>query len=132
MANALYPLGKKAMLQGGINMSSGDVKVALIDLDDYTYSNTHQFYSDLAGVVAVSASLSGKTFGDDASFDSNDPILNSATGDELEAIVIFIETGNPATSPLILFQDTGITGMPLTPDGSDVKIVVDSAGWFKL
>jgi hypothetical protein len=29
-----------------------------------------------------------------------------------------------------MYQDTAITGLPLTPDGSDVQIVVDSAGWF--
>jgi hypothetical protein len=29
-----------------------------------------------------------------------------------------------------MFQDTGVTGLPLTPDGSDGQINVDPAGWF--
>lgn len=34
MANAIYPKAKEQLLQGGINMSSGTVKVALIDTAD--------------------------------------------------------------------------------------------------
>jgi hypothetical protein len=31
-----------------------------------------------------------------------------------------------------MYQDTGVTGLPLTPDGSDVQITVDAGRWFKL
>ena len=31
-----------------------------------------------------------------------------------------------------MFQDSGVTGLPLTPDGSDVQVLVDAAGWFVL
>ena len=134
MANKIYPLAKKQMLQGGINLSSADVKVALIDLADYTYSDAHEFLSDVAGgsIVGTTGNLSGKVFGDDGSFFSDDPVASSVTGDELEALIMYVDTGSPATSRLILYLDTGITGMPLTPDGSNVQITVDPAGWFIL
>jgi hypothetical protein len=132
MANAIYPLAKKQFLQAGLNLSSSNIKIALVDLDDYTYSAAHEFYTDLAGVVGTTANLSGKTFGNDGSFDSSDPVATSVTGDEFEALVMYIDTGTPSTSRLIAYFDTGISGAPLTPDGSNVQITVDSDGWFIL
>ena len=55
-----------------------------------------------------------------------------STGDQCEAIILYHHTGTESTSELIAFIDTGVTGLPLTPDGSDVQIVVDAAGWFAL
>ena len=63
---------------------------------------------------------------------SDAPTASGVTGDEFEALIMYIDTGTPATSRLILYLDTGITGMPLTPDGSDVQITVDPDGWFIL
>jgi hypothetical protein len=31
-----------------------------------------------------------------------------------------------------MYQDAGVTGLPLTPDDSDAQIVVDAGGWFVL
>ena len=132
MANAIYPLAKKQLLQAGLNLSSLNIKIALVDLDDYTYSASDEFFDDLAGVIASTSNLSGKTFGDDGSFFSDDPTATGVTGDQLEAIVMYVDTGTPSTSRLIAYFDTGISGMPLTPDGSDVKITVDTDGWFIL
>jgi hypothetical protein len=63
---------------------------------------------------------------------SANPIFLSVTGDQLEAVILFIDTADESTSRLIMFQDTGITGMPRTPDGNNVQIVVTAAGWFTL
>jgi hypothetical protein len=54
------------------------------------------------------------------------------SGASIEAIVLYVHTGTDSTSRLIIYQDTGVTGLPLTPDGSDVQITVDAAGWFIL
>jgi hypothetical protein len=86
----------------------------------------------LGARIATSANLSGKAVGNDGSFDSDDPTFSGVTGDSIEAIVLYIDTGSAGTSRLIMFQDTGVTGLPLTPDGSDVQINVDAAGWFIL
>ena len=66
-------------------------------------------------------------------FEANRFRFSSAfTGDQLEAIILFIDTADEFTSRLIMFQDTGVTGMPLTPDGNNVQIVVGANGWFTL
>src|SRR4051794_11542279 len=138
MANHIFPLAKKQMLQAGIDLLSADVKAMLVNVSGagtlYTYSAAHEFLSDVPAEarVATSGNLSGKTIGNDGSFDSDDPSFGGVTGDSVEAIVLYIDTGTAGSSRLIMFQDTGVTGLPLTPDGSDVQINVDAAGWFIL
>jgi hypothetical protein len=134
MANKLYPKTKKQFLQAGIDLSAANVRAILIDTGAYTYDDAHDFLDDIpAGArIAVSGNLTGKTFGDDGSFDSDDPTFTAVSGASIEAIVLYVHTGTESTSRLIMYQDTGVTGLPLTPDGSDVQITVDAAGWFVL
>jgi hypothetical protein len=53
--------------------------------------------------------------------------ITSVTGDTVEALVIYRDTGVAATSPLILYLDTA-TGFTLTPDGNNVNIVWSNGG----
>lgn len=133
MANALYPKYKEALLQSGVNLSSGNVKAVLVDLADYTYNAAHDFLDDIpiAGRVATSGNLASKTFTNGV-FDSADPVFTAVTGDISEAIVLYVDTGTASTSPLIAFYDAGVTGLPVTPNGGDINIVVNASGWFAL
>jgi hypothetical protein len=134
MANKLYPKSKKQFLQAGIDLSAVNVRAILVDAGAYTYDDAHDFLDDIpsGARIAVSGNLTGKAFGDDGSFDSDDPTFTGVTGASIEAIVLYVHTGTDSTSRLIMHQDTGVTGLPLTPDGSDVQITVDAAGWFVL
>jgi hypothetical protein len=99
MANALYPKFKEQALQGGVNLSSGNIKAVLVDLADYTYSAAHEFLSDVAagGRVATSGNLASKTFTNGV-FDSADPSFTAVTGDVSESLILYIDTGTPSTS----------------------------------
>lgn len=132
-ANAIFPKYKEALLNGSTNtdMSGGTVKAVLVDTGTYTYSATHEFLSDLSGTVGTAVTLGTKTF-TDGTFDSANPSWTSVTGNSAEAIVLYIDTGSAATSRLILFLDTGQTGLPVTPNGGDINYTVDAAGWFTL
>lgn len=134
MANKLYPKTKKQFLQAGIDLSAVNVRAMLVDTGAYTYNDGHDFLDDIpsGARIAVSGNLSNKAFGDDGSFDSDDPMFTAVAGVSIEAIVLYVHTGTDSTSRLIMYQDTGVTGLPLTPDGSDVQITVDAAGWFVL
>lgn len=125
MANAIYPKAKEQMLQAGINLSSGTVKVALIDTDTYTYSSAHEFFSSVTGVVGTPQTLASKTFTNGV-FDAADVTFPTVTGSTAEALLIYIDTGTAGTSRLILFQDTGVTGLPVTPNGGDINLVFDN------
>ncbi len=133
MANAIYPLYKEALLNADANvdMGAGTVKITLIDLGVYTYSAAHDFEDDLSGVINSAQTLGTKTL-TNGTFDSADPTWTAVSGATVEAVVIYIDTGTPATSRLIAFIDTGQTGLPFTPNGGDVTVNVDAAGWFTL
>lgn len=135
MANAIYPKYKEALLNGSANtdMSAGAVKAILVDLADYTYSAAHEFLSDVpaAARVAISGALTGKSFVD-GKFDTADVTFSGVTGDTAEAIILFIDTGVEGTSRLVCFRDTGLTGMPVTPNSGDISHSDGTAGWFTI
>lgn len=131
MANVLYPKYKEQRLQGGANLSTGNVKAVLVDLADYTYSATHEFLSDVASAarVATSGNLASKTF-TNGTFDTADFSFTGVTGDQCEALIVYIDTGTASTSRLVAFYDTGVTGLPVTPNGGDINVTVNASGWF--
>jgi hypothetical protein len=135
MANALYPKTKAQFMKGTIDLSSVSLNMKVISLDtaSYTYSAAHEFVSDLGGIIKRSNNLTGKTVNlTTGAFDSDDPTMQSVTGADIDALVLVIDTGSDATSRLVMYQDTNISTVPFTPDGSDVRVVVDAAGWFIL
>lgn len=133
MANAIYPKYKEGILQSAANtnMSSGTVKVALVDTGTYTYSAAHQFYSSVTGVVGTPQTIGTKTF-TNGLFDGADVTFTAVTGNSAEALIIYIDTGSAATSPLVAYLDTGITNMPVSPNGGDISITWNASGIFQL
>ena len=129
MANVVYPKYKEAALSSASNSSlmAGNIKVALIDTGAYTYSAAHQFYTDLAGVVADSANLTGVTV-TDGLLDADNGVLTSVSGVESEALVFYIDTGTPATSRLVAYLDTGAANLPVTPNGGNIDLEWNAAG----
>lgn len=135
MANAIYPEYKDALLNADSNVDiiTGNVKAILVDLADYTYASTHTFLTSVpaASRVATSGNLTGKTVVD-GTFDHANLTWSSVTGDQSEAVIHFIDTSVEATSRLVSFLDTGITGLPVTPNGGDINFNVDAAGLWTL
>jgi hypothetical protein len=131
MASAIYPKFKENLLQGDYDLSTEVVRAVLVDTGTYTYAAAHNAYDDLSGVVGTeSGALGSKTF-TDGTFDSADITFSSVTGDTAEAIVLFIDSGTPATDYLIAYIDSG-TGLPVTPNGGDINVTVNASGWFTL
>jgi hypothetical protein len=127
MASVIYPKFKEALLQGTYNLSSAVVRAVLIDTGTYTYSAAHDFYNDLSGVVGTeSGALASKTFTNGV-FDAADYSFTAVTGANAEAIVYFVDTGNPATDALICYVDSG-TGLPVLPNGGDINITINASG----
>lgn len=134
MANALYPLWKEQLLQftTNNNLSAGTVKVALIDTGTYTYSAAHQFYSSAsAAAVGTPQTIGSKTFTNGV-FDGADVTFTAVTGNSVEALVLYIDTGSSATSPLVAYIDTSVTGLPVTPNGGNIAITWNASGIFAL
>lgn len=131
MASAIYPLFKQALLQGTYDLSTAVVRAVLVDTGTYTYSAAHDFYNDLSGVVGTeSGALASKTF-TNGTFDAADITFTAVTGSTAEAIVLFVDTGNPATDALIAYLDSA-TGLPVTPNGGDINVTWNASGIFTL
>lgn len=132
MASAVYPTFKAGILQGTWNLSSAVVRAVLIDTGTYTYSAAHDFYNDLSGVVGTeSAAMDGKTF-TSGTFDANNVTFSAVTGNTVEAIVLFVDTGNAATDALICYVDSASSGLPVTPNGGDIVVAWNASGIFSL
>lgn len=132
MANALYPKWKEAIAQASANSSlAGTVKVALVDTGTYTYSAAHEFYSSVSGVVGTPQTIGTKTY-TGGLFDGADVTFPAVTGATAEALVIYIDTGTAGTSRLVGYMDTGVTNLPVTPNGGDIALAWNASGIFQL
>ena len=134
MANALYPKWKEQLLQftANNNLSAGTVKVALIDTGTYTYNSANQFYSSASSAsVGTPQTLASKTFTNGV-FDAADVTFTAVTGASVEALSRYIDTGSNATSPLVAYIDTSVTGLPVTPNSGDITITWNASGIFAL
>lgn len=124
--SALYGKGREAFLNGDIDWLVDDIRVILVDTNDYTVDiDVHDFLDDIPAParVAVSGALTGKssTLG---VADAGNITFPTVTGDPSEALVIYKHTGVESTSNLIAYIDSA-TGLPVTPNGGDINIAWD-------
>lgn len=130
MANAVQATAKKAMLDQLLAL--GTLKATIVDLADYTYSSAHDFIADVpAGARVATATLASITTTGGV-LDAADTVFPSVTGDPSEALALWVDTGNEATSPYLLYMDSGVTGFPLTPNGQNVTAQWHASGIFAL
>jgi hypothetical protein len=131
VANLLYNKGKEKILSGNINLSSDTIKAVFVDSADYTPNlSTHDFLDDVPGgaIVGTAQTIGSKTF-TDGTFDGADLTFTAVTGDQVEYILIYKDTGSAATSPLIALYDTG-GNLPATPNGGDLSVAWSGSGIF--
>jgi hypothetical protein len=134
MANAIYPKYKEVILGAATNtdLLSGTVKVALVDTGTYTYNAADQFLTSLTGVVGTAQTIGATKSVTNGVFDGADVTYTAVTGNSVEALVIYVDTGTAATSPLVAYIDTGVTGLPVSPNGGNITITWSVSGIFAL
>ena len=106
-----------------IDLDTDTIDVSLLDQTDAgTILNSFVDYDevDAATVVATGtlggfASLSGGV----ATL-SGAHTFTSVSGDAVDYLTAFKNSGTPATSPLIITWDSASTGIPVTPNGGDI------------
>lgn len=137
MANAVYPKYKQSLLSGDANTAltgSGGTGLfaALIDLGTYTYNAAHQFYSDLSGVIGTDQEIASPTL-TNGLVDGGDVTFPSVSGASAEAIVLYRKNaGANTTWRLVSFHDTGVGGLPVTPNGGNIVTTWNASGIFQL
>lgn len=129
MANAIYPKWKEAAAtqEANTDLNAVTVKVALIDTGAYTYNAAHDFLDDVTGIIGTAQTLNNKTF-TNGIFDADDVTYTAVTGNSVEALIIYVDTGSAATSRLIAYIDTNVTNLPFTPNGGNVIIAWNATG----
>ncbi len=136
MANALYDTFKEGILGNlAFDLDTDTISAILVDSADYTFSAAHNFATggsrdiSAAATVAAPVTLTSPTVVNGV-FDTADYTWSAVSGDVSEAIVIY--DGTLTDGQLIAFYDTGMTGMPVTPNGGDINVTVNGSGWFAI
>jgi hypothetical protein len=120
------------------NLDTDFIKATLIDSADESYTSTDDTY--VAGAngiadaakVAVSGTLANSTIALGV-FDTDNFTWTAVSGDVSEAILLWNDTPTtPTADPIIAWYDTGMTGMPVTPNSGDINVTVNGSGWFSL
>jgi hypothetical protein len=135
MFSFLYNAGKLAILSGAIQPLVHTLKVALVTAAYMASKDGHDFFNDVSGEVsgtgyaAGGQALSGVSLAQDNAADRaglHASDLTWAVGTFIaRGAVLYKDSGNPATSPLIAFMDFGenrsVAGQDFTlewnPDG---------------
>lgn len=129
MANKFYPKGAEKTLSAQVNFLTHTISAVLVP-SSYTYSDSHEFLSDLGTVVGSAVDLAAKSITGGV-FDADDPAFGAlAPGNTAKALALFRNTGSAATSPLLCYLDE-ITGFPFSTNGGDVTVPW-SNGPFKI
>lgn len=132
MASAIYPNAKEQFLSGGIDLTTNTIRAVLIDTGTYTYSAAHADYADLTGVVGTESGVFTTKTVTGGVFDADNITFTGVTGNTVEAIVIFVDTGVPANDLLIAYIDSASAGLPATPNGGDITVTWNGSGIFAL
>lgn len=128
MASAFYGKALEAFGNGAINWASDTIKAMLVDTAFYTVDlAAHDYLDDipLGARVGSAVTLASKTnvLG---VFDAADIVFTGLTSaPSIEALVLFKDTGNDATSNLIAYIDTA-TGLPVAAGATQVNVTWDN------
>lgn len=102
-----------------IDLDSDTIKCSIGRTSAYTFSAAHQFKSSVTTVQDCDAALAGKSVSAAGVFDATDPIASAVpSGAAIDFAVIWKDTGNPATSPVITYLD----GASVTPNGGSITV----------
>jgi Chaperone of endosialidase len=139
MANSVFPRWKQScMTEADTNKSLDQTGTnapfaALVTTSSgYTYNAAHQFYSSLTNVVGTDVAITTPTVVNGL-FDGDDCTFTSVSGTVIGAIVIYRKNaGANTTWRLVLYEDTSVTGLPVTPNGGNIVITFNASGIFQL
>jgi len=120
--NALYTKAKQRFLTGSMDWLTDQFRVVLVDKTGYIANLTSDEYLISIPVEARTATsdvLTGKQAVNGVASADN-IVIPSVTG-QVDAIVIYKDTGSDATSPLLAFIDTSM-GLPILLNNGDFNI----------
>jgi hypothetical protein len=130
MASAHYNLALQEWFKGtigDITSPTNTIKARLMRTAVYTFSQAHQWASQLPAPIVPDVVLGNKVANgnqpsggtDPGCFDAADAVFPAVPGGALiDCLAVFKDTGNPATSNLLFYLD----GFQVTPNGGDITV----------
>lgn len=141
MADTPYALFMEAIMEGTYDLASATVKLMLVNVAGGHYSPnfvTDQYLTAISSGdrIASTAQLTSVALtpgaGPAVVFSAANTVFTAvASGPAAGAFVIYIDTGTPSTSPLIFYIDS-YSGLPVTPNGSNIDVSFPAGGIFEL
>ena len=95
VADKIYPKARAQAWTGALDLRAGTMRALLLD-GTYAYNDSHAFLSDVSGIARVKASqpMTGRAVNlTTSNFDSDDPTVQAVTGDDVEQIILYLDTG---------------------------------------
>lgn len=114
---------------GGVDILSDTLKFAAIDILTYVADQDADVsLADIpGGGIVATATPTGVTVVT-RSFTFDPVTFVAVTGAAIAGVVLYKDTGTPATSPLIAYLDDASAGLPVTPDGGDIQFNPGAGG----
>lgn len=115
-------LGSATAQPPGIDYITDDIRCYCVDMNLYSFDVTHEYLSSIpVGARVASGLLTGKAIDPNGAWDAATLVIPSVSGSTFHALIYVLDTGNPATSPLLVKLDT-YANLPVPPNGGDVTI----------
>ncbi len=133
--NRFYEKGIDRIGTAGVNLTTADIRVRLVDLADYTPDFVNdEALDDIPGAARVgnAVALTSKTLVGGV-FDADDPTIATVSGDESEVLIGYIHNATESLAYLLFYIDTA-TGLPIDPNGGNITVQFPNSGYkiFKL
>lgn len=128
MANTMYTNAKELLLTAEIDWIDDTIKAVLVNVSYSADFNAHKYLSDMTGIVPGVQNvktLAGKTVTGGAA-DAEDIVFPFvASGQNVYYLLLYKDTGDETTSPLIILIDTA-AGLPVITTGANLYITFDN------
>ena len=126
MSNVTYPLCREHMASGAFNWNTQTMTAMLVDLDQVVGDIFSFVHLDeiAAGAQVAKQVIQNRSVVDNAGIielrgdDTTFPAVSPPPANS-EAMVVYADTGDAATSPLYVYWDSA-TGLPITLNGADL------------
>jgi hypothetical protein len=117
VANALYAAFREALLAGTVSLTADDIRVLMVDASSYApdFASDRSLAHITPGArLGASPTLTGCSVSDSI-FDADDTLITGLGSATSRALVLYRHGASEATSTLIAYVHTGITGLTNTP-----------------
>jgi len=125
MSNFIYSYAKKLILDGDIDFINDSIKAVIVNSGYTANQALHQFKSDIgsSNIESTSSNFTNKSTTAGV-FDASDLLIENYNGNAFSYILVYKDTGNDSTSPLILYIDTA-EGLPFQGVNATANITIE-------